>query len=416
MRLAALSPRLQKLAARAAGRPHVHALIPALPEPWPPRMSLDRLERMHQALGALQADLAPPQGQVAPTLAQSMLPLVLRRDAVLSGRIEGTRTELEDLLSAEATGAAPDADGLVTANAARAIEAGLRAVEAGASVDMVLLRQLHGQLFAGLRADAGQLRSVQNWIGGARIEDASLVPPPPERVAGLLDGLDALLQQERTAHLAAPVPVLLGAAHAHLEAIHPFADGNGRIGRAMLPLLLAERGYPPVAIAGFLDRNRQEYFRLLHAAQTREAWSPWLDFVATAIEQSAQAQRARAALLGTIAADWRERTAGLRADSAARRALDILIVDPVQTPSGLAGKLATSFRAANGALAALAGAGIVREASGRQRDRVFVADGALEAASLPDDRLAERLAEQRAHRFAADASHDSMSRTRRPHG
>ena len=177
-----------------------------------------------------------------------------------------------------------------------------------------------------------------------------------------------------------PIVVRMAIAHAQFETIHPFVDGNGRVGRLLLPIMLAAEGYLPVYIAGYLKNYQQEYYDRLAGVQLREEWQPWIQFFATAVEESVKESIHTASALENLLRRWEERIAELRirSDSAVYRLPQLLIGRPVVTARQVEAELGVSFPAANNALIKLAEMGILYIPNDQQRNRTFVAYEAID--------------------------------------
>jgi len=389
MRKTDLSPDRQQLLVHLDSHPGALALVPP---PTPTHLQLPGLRgeiaRAHEALGRLQASVAslPNPNLVTRTMD--------RREAVRSSQIEGTGSEIDDVLTFEATGSdqglPPDV--MVTLNYVKALEYGLDMVarEGVHAFSIDLMKELHARLMDGVRGygDApGELRTRQNWIGGLRIYDAKFVPPPPTRVKECLDDLVRVLQYVPSEEEFYEVPLVmrLGIVHAQFETIHPFIDGNGRVGRILLPLMLAAEGYPPVYLAGFLKTNQDTYYQTLGGVQLRGEWTEWMRFVAVGVEAACQESIQTAQELSALLGRWRDRIASLklRTDAAAYRLPDLLIGTPVATVNQVAHYLGIAFPAANRALAQLQEIGIVEPLIGRKRNRVFVAHEVIDLLNRP---------------------------------
>jgi Fic family protein len=311
-----------------------------------------------------------------------------RREAVLSSQIEGTRTDLTQLLEYEATGSdegLPD-DAAITLGYVRALDHGLRAVrrEGGPKhLTLDLLRQLHRVLMSGTDyrhpEGPGEWRRGQNWIGGRRIEDATLIPPPVSHLEDCLLDLEDFLQVDPDSPAMMALPLRMAVAHVQFEAIHPFSDGNGRVGRLLPPLMMAAEGLPPLYLAGYLKANQREYYDLLADVQLQGRWTPWAEFFLEGIAAAAATEQATAQVLLSIRQGWQERTAHMRVDAAARRLLDVFLGAPVQTVASAREALGISPQAANTGIAALLDLGIIREMSGRKWGRSFQAHEVLTA-------------------------------------
>ncbi|GFO63960.1 Fic family protein [Geomonas paludis] len=389
MRKTDLSPDRQQLLVPLDSHPGALALVPP---PTPTHLQLPNLRgeiaKAHEALGRLQASAAslPNPNLITRTLD--------RREAVRSSQIEGTSSDLDDVLTFEATGSdeglPPDV--VVTLNYVKALEYGLAKVGpyGVGALDIELIKELHARLMDGVRGygdKPGELRTRQNWIGGLRIYDAKFVPPPPDRVKDCLEDLVRVLQYVPAEEDFYEVPLVMRIAivHAQFETIHPFIDGNGRVGRILLPLMLAAEGYPPVYLAGFMKANQAAYYETLAAVQLKGEWTEWVRFVATGVEVACRESIQTAQELTALLAQWKERikALSLRSDAAAYRLPELLIGTPVLTATRAAEALGIAFPAANRALAQLQEACIVEPLTDRKRNRVFVAKEVVELLSRP---------------------------------
>lgn len=389
MRKNDLSAERQQLLVPLTSHPGAFALVPP---PTPIRVNLQGLRgevtRAHEALGLLQASVAslPNPNLVTRTLD--------RREAVRSSQIEGTSSDMDDLLTFEATGSDEGLpqDVVVTLNYVKALEYGLQRVEREGikALTTNLIRDLHAHLMAGVQGygdTPGQFRTRQNWIGGLRIYDAKFVPPPPDRVAECVEDLVRVLQYvpPEEDFFEVPLVIRLAIVHAQFETIHPFIDGNGRVGRILLPLMLAAEGYPPVYLAGFLKANQDMYYQTLGAVQLRGEWTEWVRFIATGVEVACRESIQIAKELTAIAGKWREAisTLKLRADAAANRLPDFLIGTPVVTVNQVLKGLGVAFPAANKALSQLQELGIVEPLKDQRRNRTFVAREVVDLLNRP---------------------------------
>jgi Fic family protein len=382
-----LSVARQRCLVRAHGHPNCWALVP----PETPRrldlnpLSNEALQKAHQALGALQAATAhlPNVDLITRTLS--------RREAVQSSGIEGTRTDLPGLLEYEATRGAEGgtADARVVESYVTSLDVGLRAVQAEGrgGLTVKLVKALHAELMAGERAELlpGQFRDGQVWIGSDVIEGARFVPAPPDAVPPLMDELaSSMLRYTPGEDEQASISIILqlALAHAQFETIHPFFDGNGRVGRLLMPLMLAAEKHPPLYLSGYLLRYRQAYYDALAGVQLREDWDGWVGFLCRAVVQSAEASLAIARDLNAIHDGWMGELRDLRSDSTARRLPRLLLGMPVISVKQAAEALETSFPAANEALKVLVERGIL-DAPTRRRNRVFRAPRILERLAAP---------------------------------
>ena len=394
MKKTELSPERQKFLVSIPEYPGAFGLIPP---PSPRYLPLPGLQgevtRAHEALGQLKAATAslPNPNLVTRTFG--------RREAVRSSQIEGTSTEIDELLAYEATG---DEEGLppdvvVTLNYVKALEYGLEQVKEKGGIralNCCLIRGLHAHLLGGVKWHSGmpgEFRHKQNWIGGFRIYDAKFVPPPCSAIQNCMDDLVTLLQYapDEEEHFEIPIVIRMAIAHAQFETIHPFSDGNGRVGRLFLPLMLAAEGYPPVYLAGFLKANQQIYYDCLSAVQLRGEWFDWIRFFATGVELASKESVRTADDLQVIMKKWTDIVGGmgLRSDAAIHRVPELLIGTPVLTIRQAADKLSISFPAASSAMSKLEKAGVVEQIKGKEqlRNRTFVAKEVVDLLDRPTD-------------------------------
>jgi Fic family protein len=333
-----------------------------------------RLERATLALGRLDA--------VSTLLPDTTLFLYsyVRREAVLSSQIEGTQSSLSDLLMFELDAApgVPLDDVVEVSNYVAAMEHGLARLRDGFPLSNRLIREMHGLLLAsgrGSRKEPGEFRRSQNWIGGTRPGNAAFVPPQPADVEPCMGSLELFL------HASEPgVPELVRAAlvHVQFETIHPFLDGNGRVGRLLIPVMLANAGIlrqPLLYLSLFFREHRDEYYRLLGQVRTDGDWEAWVDFFLEGVEQTASGAVATAnRLLELMRAD-QARVAGLRRSAgAAARVFSALCERPIASIADAAARLGVSLPTATRGIEALAGLGIVSEITGRQRSRLYAYD------------------------------------------
>lgn len=377
------SSNLQKRLVPAEDYPGAFALIPpSTPRSIPSKTVSSEVARAHEALGALKMSTAnlPNPDLVTRTLD--------RREAVRSSQIEGTHSDMDQLLTYEATGSGDGlpSDVVVTMNYVKALEYGLKEVRGRGpkAMSCVLIKELHKRLMTDVdyRGTIGEFREKQNWIGGSKIYQARYVPPPAEHVKQCMSELESFLQETSREEDMYEVPIVIrmAIAHAQFESIHPFIDGNGRVGRLMLPLMLAAEGYPPIYIAGYLKSNQQEYYDALAGVQLKEKWSEWVSFFATAVEESVKESIYTAVGLEAILKHWEDQLSGLRlrSDAAVYRIPKLLIGTPVVSARQVEIALGISFPAANNALAKLEELGILTNQKSLQRNRIFVAQEVIE--------------------------------------
>ena len=360
-----------------AGEP-VDAFVPHPLPPEPPlgltTRDLDLLEKANRALGRLDG--------LASVLPETsiFLYLYVRKEAVLSSQIEGTQSSLSDLLlyeSDEAPGV-PLEDVQEVSSYVSAIEHGFRRLREGFPLSLRLLREIHDVLLSQGRGSdkiPGEFRRSQNWIGGTRPGNAVFVPPPPDRVVECMAGLERFLhdQPERT-----PVLIKAALAHVQFETIHPFLDGNGRLGRLLIPLLLHSEGAlrePILYMSLYFKTHRQTYYDLLQRVRLEGDWEGWLRFFLEGLHDTAAAAvDASRSLLDLYAADRRRIEVLGRSAGSALRVHEHLRTRPIASIADLARRLELSRPTIAAALDRMRDLGIAREITGRQRRRLFVYD------------------------------------------
>jgi Fic family protein len=353
----------------------IQAFVPNPLPPTPP-MQLghdlsDRLDRAHIALGRLDG----VSGILPDT--HLFLYVYVRKEAVLSSQIEGTQSSLSDLLLFELDEApgVPFDDVVEVSNYVAAMEHGLARIREGLPLSNRLIREVHAILLSRGREQSkspGEFRRSQNWIGGTLPGNAHFVPPPPERVE------DAMAELERFLHdQPARTPTLIKAALAHVqfETIHPFLDGNGRVGRLLIPMLLCIEHVlrePLLYLSLYFKQNRTRYYEMLNRVRTDGEWEEWVMFFATGVEETANAAVATAHRLLEISQADRVRVQGAgRIAGSALQVHHALLSRPVNTIARLTGDTKLSVPAVTAALSALVELGLVREVTGRKRNRVF---------------------------------------------
>jgi Fic family protein len=349
-----------------------------VPRPLPPEPPLqlpspllDLLGRAERALGRLDgiSTLLPD-----PSL---FLYMYVRKEALLSSQIEGTQSSLSDLLlyeNAEVPGV-PIADVEEVSSYVAALQHGLSRIRGGFPLSGRLIREVHAVLLAtgrGSHQTPGEFRRSQNWIGGTRPGNALFVPPPPEEVAACLGELERFLHDER-----GRTPVLIKAAlvHVQFETIHPFLDGNGRIGRLLVTLLLCAEGAlsePLLYLSLFLKTHRQRYYELLQLVRVEGDWEAWLDFFLEGVATTAEEATANARRMLDLFARDEERIGGIgRAAGSALRLHRLLQERPLLSIASAAERLQLSHPTVSAALTHLERLGIAEEITGRRRNRLF---------------------------------------------
>jgi Fic family protein len=302
----------------------------------------------------------------------------VRREAVLSSRIEGTQASLSDLFFFEAANLRkkeiPDVQEV--ANYVKALEYGLECVSE-LPVSLRLIREMHKRLLSGVRGEyqtPGEFRRSQNWIGppGCTLMDAVFVPPPVEEMNQSLDAFEKYLHEPSRL----PPLIRLAMIHYQFEVIHPFLDGNGRIGRLLITLLLCTQRLLPqplLYLSAFFERHRDDYYRLLLAVSQKGHWENWIGFFLRAVATQAHDAIQRSDKLLELWRGYRARMQEARASALLLQLVDELFEYPAVTNRNAADRLSITPRSAQLNVEKLVGAGILKEATGQQRNRVYVA-------------------------------------------
>ena len=307
----------------------------------------------------------------------------VRREAVLSSQIEGTQSSLSDLLAYENAGApgAPIDDVTEVAAYVAALEHGVKRIRGGFPLCLRLVREIHEVLLArgrGSRLNPGEFRTTQNWVGGSRPGNAAYVPPTPTRLSEHLGDLEKFLHDEPTR---TPALVKAALAHVQFETIHPFLDGNGRIGRLLITLTLCAEGTlaePLLYLSLFFKTHREHYYALLQRVRTHGEWEAWLDFFFQGIlETSRSAVRTAHDLLKLFEEDRKRLAATPRTPGSVLRVHHALQRRPVAGAAWIAKEAGLTQASVNKALVELIRLGIVRELTGGARNRVFAYDAHL---------------------------------------
>jgi len=372
---------------KSAGKPahQAQGYTAFVPDPLPPRIAWT------DALVRSLSDADRLVGQLAGQGAQLLNPHVLirpfvRREAVLSSKIEGTQATLGELLAAEAGVAvdrSPD-DLREVANYVVALEYGVKRLTK-LPLSLRLVRELHERLMTGVRgghATPGDFRRTQNWIGppGCTLANATYVPPSPDRLMECLGQWERALRDQ---HL----PPLVHAAlvHYQFEAIHPFIDGNGRVGRLLITLLLVERRVLPTPLlylSAFFEATRDEYYRRLLAVSRESDWDTWLQYFLNGVARQAEDAISRAMRITQLLTRWRKSVAGSATKNAVLL-LDIVAENPFLTIKTAAKRLGVAFTTAQRAVDSLRRSKVLVERSNAKRDRVFCAQALLDILEEP---------------------------------
>ena len=360
----------------------IQAFVPA---PLPPHPPIDwtpdlraKFDHALLALGRLDSvsDLLPETSL--------FIYMYVRKEAVLSSMIEGTQSSLADLLLFELDQqpGVPLDDVREVSNYVAALDYGLRLLEEGLPLSLRLLREIHGVLLSKGRGSdraPGEFRRSQNWIGGSRPGNAVFVPPPPQAVLECMSSLELFLHDRPE-----PTPVLLKAALAHVqfETIHPFLDGNGRLGRLLITLMLCDQKMlrkPLLYLSLYFKTHRRYYYELLNTVRLTGDWEAWLDFFAEAVIVSATQAFETAQHLVDLAMQDHERILKLgRPSLSCLQVHRAMMERPIATSSWLVEKTGITPATVNRALAHMKKLGIVKELTARKRNRLFSYDGYFE--------------------------------------
>src|SRR5208283_1799174 len=358
------------------------AFVPAPLPPvfdWTPRLirSLSDADRLIGRLAGEGGRLPNPHILIRP---------FIRREAVLSSKIEGTQATLGELLAAEA-GAVVDRspeDLREVGNYVVALEHGIvRLKELPLCVRMV--RELHEKLLTGVRghqATPGRFRKIQNWIGrsGSTPTTASFVPPPPDEVETCLAAWEKFLHESEL-----PPLITIALAHYQFEAIHPFLDGNGRVGRLVITLFLIERGILPTPLlylSAFFEASRRDYYDGLRGVSERGAWQDWIEYFLLGVARMSEDAVNRAGRINAKLAEWQKSVAG-ESTKTPLRVVELLAANPFITAKGSVEKLGIAFTTAQRAIERLERLGIIQQAGTAKRDRVYCAKALLDILEEP---------------------------------
>jgi len=356
-----------------------------VPDPLPPELNwtpklVAALSDADRLIGRLAGE-----GGKLPNPHLLMRPFVAR-EAVLSSRIEGTQATLGELL-AEAAGASVDRsphDLREVANYVVALEHGLRRLEK-LPLSLRLIREIHGKLMAGVRgnvATPGEFRRSQNWVGqaGSTPATAAYIPPPPAEMTACLGDLERFLHET-----ALPPLVQVALAHYQFEAIHPFLDGNGRVGRLLVTLFLVERAILPTPLlylSAFFEATRREYYEGLQGVTERGEWERWLTYFLNGVARQSEDALGRAERINRQLSAWRLEIAGISSKTPALL-LERLSANPFQTVRKAAREMGMAFTTVQRAMEKLESLSVVAEVSGGKRDRVYCAKALMEILEEP---------------------------------
>jgi Fic family protein len=349
-----------------------------VPPPLPPVPAVDLarlqilLEQANQAIGRLDglASLLPDLSLLIYTY--------VRKEAVLSSQIEGTQSSLSDLLlyeNDEAPGT-PIEDVQEVSNYVAAMNHGLERMRSGFPLSLRLIREIHEILLSkgrGSGKQPGEFRRSQNWIGGSRPGNAAFVPPPPELLDECLNQLELFLHDEETG---LPLLVKAGLIHVQFETIHPFLDGNGRLGRLLITFLLCAQGSlrePIIYLSLYFKTNRAAYYELLDRVRTKGDWEAWLDFFLVGVrDTSEQAAHAAREILRLFNDDQRKIETLGRPAASVLRVFQHMQRNPIVAIPSAAKRIGISAPTVAKSLGHMIDLGILEETTGRERHRLFV--------------------------------------------
>lgn len=348
-----------------------------IPNPLPPNFNLDRktielalqAERAVGELAGIGRRLLNPDLLINP---------FLRREAVLSSRIEGTHADVEQLVLFEVE----PSDDLATSdvqevdNYSRAMRYGLSRLKM-TNVSLQLIREMHAVLLGGVRGEdkqPGEFRTRQNWIGyeSRDIAKARYVPPSVQHMTDALNDLEGYITNEDNALFL----IKLALIHYQFEAIHPFLDGNGRIGRLLITLLLCERGYLPsplLYLSAYFEHHREEYLDHLWSVSQKGAWVEWIDFFLRGVAEQSRDAVLRAQQLQDLQREYQHRIRTLRSSITLTHLVDQLFITPAVTATRAATLLGVTYVSAQKNIEKLVELGILREVTGRQWKRIYLA-------------------------------------------
>src|SRR6266851_804274 len=352
----------------------VQAFIPPRLPPNPPvelGALYQHLDRANQALGRLDGltTLLPDT--------KFFLYLYIRKEALLSSQIEGTQSSFSDLLLFEndAEPGVPIDDVEEVSNYVAAMQHGLRRIAGGFPLSLRLIREIHAILLRGGRGanrTPGEFRRSQNWVGGTRPGNAAFVPPPPERLMDCLDNFERFLHAEKHK---LPVLVEAGLVHVQFETIHPFLDGNGRLGRLLITLLLCSKGAlrePLLYLSLYFKTHRQRYYDLLQRVRTEGVWEEWIEFFLEGTATTArQAADTAVQILHLFEVDRKKIRAMGRKAASSLAVHEYLQAHPLTKIGPAAKDLKLSIPTVTSALETLTKLKIAKESTGKRRDRLF---------------------------------------------
>jgi Fic family protein len=375
-------PKTPNIPGKRVSQGSYFAFVPAPLPPeldWTPRLigALSDADRLIGRLAGEGGRLPNPHVLIRP---------FAQREAVLSSRIEGTQATLGELLAAEA-GAIVDRspeDLREVGNYVGALEHGISRLKK-LPLCVRLTRELHQKLMTdvqGHQATRGRFRKIQNWVGkpGSTIATASYVPPPPGEVEPCLATWEKFLHQSTL-----PPLVTIALAHYQFEAVHPFLDGNGRVGRLLIPLFLIERHILPTPLlylSAFFEASRRDYYDGLRGVSERGAWNDWLEYFLLGVARMSEDALSRAMRINKLLAEWQKSVSGESSNNPLR-IVELLGANPFITTTRVADRLAVAFTTAQRAIERLERAGILKQVGHAKRDRIYCAGALLDILEEP---------------------------------
>jgi Fic family protein len=375
-------PKITQIPGKTVSLGSYSAFIPAPLPPeldWNPKLigALSDADRLIGRLAGEGGRLPNPHILIRP---------FVRREAVLSSKIEGTQATLGELLAAEA-GAVVDQspeDLQEVGNYVIALEHGVSRLKK-LPLCVRLARELHEKLMTGVRghqATPGRFRTIQNWIGkpGSTVATASYIPPPPGEVEPCLTAWEKFLHESKL-----PPLISIALAHYQFEAIHPFLDGNGRVGRLLITLFLIERQILPTPLlylSAFFEASRRDYYDGLRGISERGAWTDWLEYFLLGVARMSEDALSRATRINQLLAQWQRKVSG-ESTNTPLRAVDLLGTNPFITTKGISKSLGIAFTTAQRTIERLERAGIVKQVGEAKRGRVYCANALLEILEEP---------------------------------
>ncbi len=384
-------PRLGQHVQTAAAGERFNAFIPP---PLPPDPAIDLsaiqplLERANQAIGRLDgAGLILPNPDL-------FVYMAVRKEALLSSQIEGTQSSLSDLLLFEAKEAfdTPLEDVLEVSNYIAAMNHGLDRLRGGFPLSLRLLREVHEVLLRrgrGHDKSPGEFRRSQNWIGGTRPGNAAFVPPPPGEMETCLNALELFLHADEPS---LPFLVRTALAHVQFETIHPFLDGNGRLGRLLITLMLCEAGIlhvPILYLSLYFKQHRTRYYELLQAVRDRGAWEEWLEFFLEGVAETSETASDTIRRMLRLFDETRVKVSAVgRSAATTLRVLDLLQRSPIVTITYAGSELGLSYPTMSKTLERLVDLDVLSERTRRSWGRSFAFDAYLSLLSEGTEPLA----------------------------